>query len=830
MPDEDPVLSEFIAALRELLRSLEEQLVALATKISRTRVPNPDGTLDGQYPNGDKDPTPATANWDNAALQAGLGNLIAQQTTGTALNHDVRQYATGTAAATATISCLTLNGDDVTAEGFNQPGSGDNLTHAGDNTGSGVLRLGLTVSGNTVLSDPIPWSYIALNPTNTLAPSAVTGLKGTPVTNGIDWSMDTALSAHDGTNLGNGVKEIDLELNGNVTVVTCSPGITTAPTVTNIGTISDPGAPSATQGAGASGRNWTLVAAGTGIDGVSDQCVFVGWPVEGNCRIIAKVNSFTGTGSQYAPAGVMIRETLNPDSKYVAMYQWLSALTKGVEGKRRSTTGGTKVGMGNAVGTSTARWVMVERTGDTFNVAYSTDGREWQYIGIGASVPMTSAVWIGGFTTSFQAGSEVTAALHDLNPSALPRVTYSQSTTSATTARARARDLAASPNVGAYSALSESISPIVSSVPLTKWYPGWYLFVDTPDVLSTSVAAEVSAMRATTPEMQGMGLMLTWKFLEPNKNDYSGVTTLVNWVNTLWNTYGLRTFVLLEDNSFAGSARAPTYLTTESTASPGLYQKNAGGWIPTIWDGKINDRAIALFNAIGAALDTHPGFVAIQYRELSTAFGTTEFAAAAFTPNAYFAQLHRWATEAKVFFPHTNLIAPGNFGENSFLDEYVEHCYQSKVGVGGPDNYVQEPYRTSSSTQGLTGTDRVIVGQRWNGSTWVSGFFDYRGKLLIANQSQNPDFGRNSKYNYNPTELWNYIRNLDGMPQGMVPLWRKTTPWTGTSSPPANTQAYWGPNANQPDPTMIFKTFLTGNSRTTYTAPPEFYGGNVETG
>lgn len=796
---------------------LLEQLVALLKQVLHLQ-PNPDGTLDTATPNGDKAPDAGTAAWgDLSAIAA----AIQSTTVSSGVSVNVRSALTGTAALTASIGVTVESGSDVTATGWNQPGSGNSLTISSSTQGSGALRLTATpAGGNTVVSDPIPWARVVAVVGDTLAPGAVTGLKGTPVAGGIAWSFDAPNDQHDGTRAGTGAKSVDLELNGSVTTITVPPGITAAPTATNIGSISSPGAPTAVQ----SGRNWTLTAAGTGIDGTSDQALFLNWPVSGDCSITAKIASFTGTGDGYAPAALAIREDLTEGSKYVALVRLLSQLSNGFQGKQRVIAGGARATIASLIGDGTgAYWLRLERAGDVFTLLYSTDGLAWTALA-STTVAMSASVYIGVLVSSQQAGSNVAAQFNDVNPSTTPRITYSQTTASATHARARARDLAGTPNVGAYSALTADVTPLAAA-PLVKWHPLHFVCTSTINQLPSGQVSEVAGMKAVAPEVGGIGLYWSWRAIETARGNYSGLAALQAAVDACW-AAGLRVWIFIQDDTFSGTARnCPDYLTSETGGDGGIYVKANGGTTPKVWNHAVMLRCIALFQQLAAAFDTHPAVEVIQYRELDTGFGGSEYTAANFSYNAFFGELYGWVDAMKAAWPHTNIAAPANYsGDPSYMEPWVKYCRDRAVGLGGPDIYPQDPYRNGGSNKLPTWTDQVHRGNKWNSANWVSGGTDYRGVIPYFNQIQDPELGRG--YVWPPLAFYQYGPAIDGLAQSHFLWWRKDYAF---SQMVQNLQVYWSRSDLQPDASMRIKPFLLQGGHTLRTTPPSCYGGNVDT-
>ena len=139
-----------------------------------------------------------------------------------------------------------------------------------------------------------------------------------------------------------------------------------------------------TQSAGA----FTVAGAGADIWGTADAFRFVGRTLPGDGKLIARVASLSAAQA-WAKAGVMVRQTLDPDSAHGLM---LVSATKGAAFQRRSAKGGLSAStsvLGNA-----PLWVKVSRVGTTVTAATSLDGVVWNIAGR-ATVSLTGAVYFG---------------------------------------------------------------------------------------------------------------------------------------------------------------------------------------------------------------------------------------------------------------------------------------------------------------------------------------------------------------------------------------------------------------------------------------------------
>jgi hypothetical protein len=138
------------------------------------------------------------------------------------------------------------------------------------------------------------------------------------------------------------------------------------------------------------------------VNGVeADEFHFAYKMLTGAGSIVAKVNSVQNTNG-WAKAGVMIRESLNPDSAHA-----FACITpaNGVASQYRPSTGGIS-GNFNQTGVTAPYWVKLERSiSGLFTVSHSANGSTWQPV-TGATpqnIPMGSTVYIGLAVTSHDA-------------------------------------------------------------------------------------------------------------------------------------------------------------------------------------------------------------------------------------------------------------------------------------------------------------------------------------------------------------------------------------------------------------------------------------------
>jgi len=144
---------------------------------------------------------------------------------------------------------------------------------------------------------------------------------------------------------------------------------------------------------------YTITASGWDIAGTADGFHYAFKTLTGTGSIVARVLSVQNT-DQWAKAGVMIRETLEPGSKFAAVY-----MTPGM-GCRFQTRRDTDIAVVSDTQESVATdeelaltapyWVKLERTITGFDAYYSNNGTSWQAMAWNPqTVSMTSNVYIG---------------------------------------------------------------------------------------------------------------------------------------------------------------------------------------------------------------------------------------------------------------------------------------------------------------------------------------------------------------------------------------------------------------------------------------------------
>ncbi|MFQ6036257.1 MAG: discoidin domain-containing protein, partial [Sedimentisphaerales bacterium] len=164
---------------------------------------------------------------------------------------------------------------------------------------------------------------------------------------------------------------------------------------------------------------FTMSADGADIWGSRDEFRYAYKQLNGNGSIVAQVLSVDHTHN-WAKAGPMIRETLDPGSKFAAVY---ITPGNGCRFQLRSTTNGSassdsSVATAEQKAITAAYWVKLERSGNAFSAYYSSDPATdpWHLmVWSPQTIAMPPNVYIGLALTSHASGVTCVAKFSDVS-------------------------------------------------------------------------------------------------------------------------------------------------------------------------------------------------------------------------------------------------------------------------------------------------------------------------------------------------------------------------------------------------------------------------------
>jgi hypothetical protein len=160
--------------------------------------------------------------------------------------------------------------------------------------------------------------------------------------------------------------------------------------------------------------SFTINGAGQSLATGRDSFSYIYQPLSGDGQITVRLNTLQLYWDNRA--GVMIRESLAPDAKYVALMGRPSESRKGTNpiGVNEGTelkvrdVAGTAPKMIAAQDLKLPNWLRLVRAGSTFTASVSADGVTWTTLG-STTVAMNGQVYIGSFVASAQRGVWATA-------------------------------------------------------------------------------------------------------------------------------------------------------------------------------------------------------------------------------------------------------------------------------------------------------------------------------------------------------------------------------------------------------------------------------------
>jgi glucose/arabinose dehydrogenase/regulation of enolase protein 1 (concanavalin A-like superfamily)/mono/diheme cytochrome c family protein len=159
---------------------------------------------------------------------------------------------------------------------------------------------------------------------------------------------------------------------------------------TDIGDVGVPGDASHNAGSG----TYTVQGSGDDIWGGSDGFHFLYKEISGNTMLTARITSFESPEA-WAKAGVMLRESTAPGSKY--SFSLVNATYSAHQQSRNVTDGGSVINNGPWVGIP--RWLRLVRTGNNFSAYHSPNGTAWTLMST-ETIPMNTTVLAGLAVTS----------------------------------------------------------------------------------------------------------------------------------------------------------------------------------------------------------------------------------------------------------------------------------------------------------------------------------------------------------------------------------------------------------------------------------------------
>jgi len=162
---------------------------------------------------------------------------------------------------------------------------------------------------------------------------------------------------------------------------------------------------------------YTMTAAGKDLWGNADGLHYAYKQLSGLCEVVAKIDSVDAV-HDWTRVGVMIRDTLEPDSTYFATT--FAPNKSMVRGQYRDEVGGNTAQSGRADNVSAPIWVKMVRGGNAFTSFYSTDGSSWEQLGDAGEIVMGANVYVGLILSSHDFAKTAKAVFSNVSIAAGP--------------------------------------------------------------------------------------------------------------------------------------------------------------------------------------------------------------------------------------------------------------------------------------------------------------------------------------------------------------------------------------------------------------------------
>jgi len=157
-------------------------------------------------------------------------------------------------------------------------------------------------------------------------------------------------------------------------------------------------------------KRFVMTNYGVSIEGTTDSLHFAYTRMTGDGSIVARVTADApGTGAR---AGVMMRDSLGEQSKFIAM---TIAPRQGAHFAYRKSSAAASIG-NTVAGIGSPYWVKLTRKGNIFTGSISADGTQWQEAGA-IGFGMGTSLYVGLASASYNRGMMQTTTFDNVQPS-----------------------------------------------------------------------------------------------------------------------------------------------------------------------------------------------------------------------------------------------------------------------------------------------------------------------------------------------------------------------------------------------------------------------------
>jgi len=263
-----------------------------------------------------------------------------------------------------------------------------------------------------------------------------------------------------------------------------------------------------------------------------------------------------------------------------------------------------------------------------------------------------------------------------------------------------------------------------------KWHPGHYMMLSLGESRDGALRTRFRLYQriANNTQIQGVVLRIKWGQLEGDEGQYT-FDTLQKDLDYLKNlAVPKRLFVRIHDRAFGKRIECatddvfPSYLRNQKGCL-----KTDKGTTSRIWTPYVQDRLIALYEAMAEKWDDDPYFEGV-YLIRETAKNGVIRGDSEFSKAAHLRGLRRIAEAADAIFVKSNAIMSVNYAEGQAnVDELIAFNAALDIGQGGPDTL------NPACSRSYPHAYKTITGD--------SGGVDYRGFLPVMYSTEASQMG-----------------------------------------------------------------------------------------
>lgn len=246
------------------------------------------------------------------------------------------------------------------------------------------------------------------------------------------------------------------------------------------------------------------------------------------------------------------------------------------------------------------------------------------------------------------------------------------------------------------------LQPIYGYCGPIKWHPGHYVAIYPNQ--SNNYVSQVANEMANYGNFKGVWKQYFWNKLEPQQNVYD-FAEIKKDLDTLAKAKK-QLVIRIQAESFTSNEKlVPPYLLT-TEYEDGVYPIDTGkGYNVAYYNEKVQNRLIALVNALGKEFDSNPNVEAISLEETSTSRKDNAWNNKYF--NKYIDGLMKVSLATKQAFPNTVVIQYVNY-PTTILPTFVRAMKSAAIGIGGPDVFQDHAGLNSTSYQYIFGSSNSI--------------------------------------------------------------------------------------------------------------------------